>query len=197
MINNLSDDIIYFILKKLHKFKYLYILKKVNKYFSIQSKNILNFHYYNMNNYLNYNNNYIYELVSNKLFFSKILNIKKINNSYYNSIKNLNISDFIKLCLIFNEYNDRIQTKHIRIINLKELLLFLEHSKKDAYFFPFMIMLLNNHFTIFVEYENEKKNYRLKLKYKNNDISVFKSISEENLFHLFHLSKKQILDIYL
>ena len=66
-----------FILKKLHKFKYLYILKKVNKYFSIQSKNILNFHYYNMNNYLNYNNNYIYELVSNKLFFSKILNIKK------------------------------------------------------------------------------------------------------------------------
>ena len=150
-----------------------------------------------MNNYLNYNNNYIYELVSNKLFFSKILNIKKINNSYYNSIKNLNISNFIKLCLIFNEYNDRIQTKYIRIINLKELLLFLEHSKKDAYFFPFMIMLLNNHFTIFVEYENEKKNYRLKLKYKNNDISVFKSISEENLFHLFHLSKKQILDIYL
>ena len=116
---------------------------------------------------------------------------------YANSIKNLNISDFIKLCLIFNEYNDRIQTKHIRIINLKELLLFLEHSKKDAYFFPFMIMFLNNHFTIFVEYENEKKNYRLKLKYKNNDISVFKSISEENLFHLFHLSKKKILDIYL
>ena len=73
-----------------------------------------------MNNYLNYNNNYIYELVSNKLFFSKILNIKKINNSYYNSIKNLNISNFIKLCLIFNEYNDRIQTKYIRIINLKK-----------------------------------------------------------------------------
>ena len=186
MINNLSDDIIYFILKKLHKFKYLYILRKVNKYFSIQGKYILNFHYCNMNNYLNYNNNnYIYELVSNKLFFSKILNIKKINKPYYNSIKNLNISDFIKLCLIFNEYNDRIQTKHIKIINLKELLLFLEHSKKDAYF------------SIFVEYENEKKNYRLKLKYKNNDISVFKFISEDNLFDLFYLSKKQILDIYL
>ena len=30
-----------------------------------------------MKNYLNYNNNYIYKLVSNKLFYSKILNIKK------------------------------------------------------------------------------------------------------------------------
>ena len=197
MINNLSDDIIYFIFKKFHKFKYLYILKKVNKNFSLQSKYILDFHYYNMNNYLNYNSNYIYELISNKFFFSKILNIKKINNDYYNSIKNLNISDFIKLCIIFNEYNDIIQTKHIKIINIKELVLFLEHSKNDYYFFPFMIMFLNNYFTIFIEYENEKKNYRLKLKYKNNDISVFKSISEENLFHLFHLSKKQILDIYL
>ena len=71
-----------------------------------------------MKNYLNYSNNYIYELVSNKLFYSKILNIKKLNNNYYNSIKNLNVSDFIKLCIIFNEYNDnKIELKYIRIIN--------------------------------------------------------------------------------
>ena len=198
MINDLSDDIIYIIFKKLHKFKYLYILKKVNNYLKIKSNFILNFHYNKMNNYLNFNNNYIYELISNKLFFSKILNIKKVNNDYYNSIKNLNISNFIKLCIIFNEYNEsKIESNFIKIINLKELLLFLDYSKKDPYFFPFMIMCLNNYFTIFIEYENEKKNYRLKLKYKNNDISVFKSINEEILFNLFHLSKKQILDIYL
>lgn len=198
MINNLSDDIIYFILKKLHKFKYLFILKKVNKNLNKNTIFVLNFHYNNMNKFLNYSNNYIYELVSNKLFYSKILNIKKINNNYYNSIKNLNISDFIKLCIIFNEYNDyNIQTNYIKIINLKELLLFLDYSKKDSYFFPFMIMHLNNNFTIFMEYENKKKIYRLKLKYKNNDISIFKSIDEKSLFNIFYLSKKQILDIYL
>lgn len=198
MINNLSDDIIYFILKKLHKFKYLFILKKVNKNLNKNTIFVLNFHYNNMKTYLNYNSNYIYELISNKLFYSKILNIKKINNNYYNSIKNLNISDFIKLCIIFNEYNDyNIQTNYIKIINLKELLLFLDYSKKDSYFFPFMIMHLNNNFTIFMEYENKKKIYRLKLKYKNNDISIFKSIDEKSLFNIFYLSKKQILDIYL
>jgi hypothetical protein len=198
MINNLSDDIIYFILKKLHKFKYLFILKKVNKNLNKNTIFVLNFHYNNMKTYLNYNSNYIYELISNKLFYSKILNIKKINNNYYNSIKNLNISNFIKLCIIFNEYNDyNIQTNYIKIINLKELLLFLDYSKKDSYFFPFMIMHLNNNFTIFMEYENKKKIYRLKLKYKNNDISIFKSIDEKSLFNIFYLSKKQILDIYL
>ena len=202
MINDLSDDIIYFILKKLHKFKYLYILFNTNKNINIKTKFILNFHYNNMKNYLNnsnnYNNNYIYELVSNKLFYSKILNIKKINNNYYNSITNLNISDFIKLCIIFNEYNDnKIELKHIRIINLKELLLFLEHAENDSHFFPFMILVLDSFFTIFIEYENKKKIYRLKLKYKNNDISIFKSIDEKSLFNIFYLSKKQILDIYL
>ena len=60
-----------------------------------------------------------------------------------------------------------------------------------------MILFLNNHFTIFIEYDNNKKIYRLKLKYKNNDISIFKSINEVNLFNLFTLSKKQILDLYL
>ena len=198
MINDLSDDIIYFILKKLHKFKYLYILFNTNKNINIKTKFILNFHYNNMKNYLNYNNNYIYELVSNKLFYSKILNIKKINNNYYNSIINLNISDFIKLCIIFNEYNDnKIELKHIRIINLKELLLFLEYAENDSHFFPFMILVLDSFFTIFIEYENKKKIYRLKLKYKNNDISIFKSIDEKSLFNIFYLSKKQILDIYL
>jgi len=105
MLNDLSDDIIYFVLKKLHKFKYLYILFKVNKNINNKTKSILEFHYNNMNNYFNSNVNDIYKLISNKLFYSKILNIKKINNNFYNSIKNLNISNFIKLNIIFNEYN--------------------------------------------------------------------------------------------
>ena len=85
------------------------------------------------------------------------MNIKKLNNNYYNSIKNLNVSDFIKLCIIFNEYNDnKIELKHIRIINLLTLL-FLEHAENDSHFFPFMILVLDNFFTIFIEYENKKK----------------------------------------
>ena len=198
MINRLSDDIIYFIFKKLHKFKYLYILK-VNKDLNIKTKFILHFHYSNMDKYLNNTNeNFIYELVSNKLFNNKILNIKKIDNSYYNTIKNLNISTFIKLCMLFNEYNDyKIELDYVKIVNLKELLVFLEHTHKDPYFFPFMILMLNSHFTIFIEYENSKNVYRLKLRYKNNDISIFKSINEKKLFNIFNLSKKQILDIYL
>ena len=105
MLNDLSDDIIYFVLKKLHKFKYLYILFKVNRNINNKTKTILEFHYNNMNNYFNSNVNDIYKLISNKLFYSKILNIKKINNNFYNSIKKLNISNFIKLNIIFNEYN--------------------------------------------------------------------------------------------
>ena len=196
MLNDLSDDIIYFVLKKLHKFKYLYILFKVNRNINNKTKTILEFHYNNMNNYFNSNVNDIYKLISNKLFYSKILNIKKINNNFYNSIKKLNISNFIKLNIIFNEYNlCELKINYIKIINYKDLLLFLETSNSN--FFPFMILFLNNHFTIFIEYDNNKKIYRLKLKYKNNDISIFKSINEVNLFNLFTLSKKQFLDLYL
>ncbi len=196
MLNDLSDDIIYFVLKKLHKFKYLYILFKVNRNINNKTKSILEFHYNNMNNYFNSNVNDIYKLISNKLFYSKILNIKKINNNFYNSIKKLNISNFIKLNIIFNEYNlCKLKINYIKIINYKDLLLFLETSNSN--FFPFMILFLHNHFTIFIEYDNNKKIYRLKLKYKNNDISIFKSINEINLFNLFTLSKKQILDLYL
>jgi len=60
-----------------------------------------------------------------------------------------------------------------------------------------MILFLDNFFTIFIEYNNNKNIYRLKLKYKNNDISIFKSIDEIDVFNLFNLSKKQILDLYL
>ena len=196
MLNDLSDDIIYFVLKKLHKFKYLYILFKVNKNINNKTKNILEFHYNNMNNYFNSNVNDIYKLISNKLFYSKILNIKKINNNFYNSIKKLNISNFIKLNIIFNEYNlCKLKKNYIKIINYKELLLFLDSS--NSIFIPFMILFLDNFFTIFIEYNNNKNIYRLKLKYKNNDISIFKSIDEINVFNLFNLSKKQILDLYL
>ena len=196
MLNDLSDDIIYFVLKKLHKFKYLYILFKVNKNINNKTKSILEFHYNNMNNYFNSNVNDIYKLISNKLFYSKILNIKKINNNFYNSIKKLNISNFIKLNIIFNEYNlCKLKKNYIKIINYKELLLFLDSS--NSIFIPFMILFLDNFFTIFIEYNNNKNIYRLKLKYKNNDISIFKSIDEINVFNLFNLSKKQILDLYL
>lgn len=196
MLNDLSDDIIYFVLKKLHKFKYLYILFKVNRNINNKTKTILEFHYNNMNNYFNSNVNDIYKLISNKLFYSKILNIKKINNNFYNSIKKLNISNFIKLNIIFNEYNlCKLKKNYIKIINYKELLLFLDSS--NSIFIPFMILFLDNFFTIFIEYNNNKNIYRLKLKYKNNDISIFKSINEVNLFNLFTLSKKQILDLYL
>jgi ribosomal protein S8 len=200
MLNDLSDDVIYFVLKKLHKFKYLHMLFRVNKNINNKTQFVLDFHYNNMNKYLNIelnsNMSNIYELISNKLFNSKILNIKKINNNFYNSIKNLNISNFIKLSIIFNEYNNcKVKMDYVKIINYKDLLQFFEYS--DCNFFPFMILFLHNNITIFIEYDNNKKIYRLKLKYKNNDVSIFKPIDEVNLFNLFILSKKQILELYL
>ena len=199
MIIDLPEEIMFLILWKFHRFKYLYNLCQVNIYLKEKTNNILNYHYNKINIYLNSTNlKKIYKSISNHLFYSKILNTKNLNISYYNHIKTLKISPLIKLLILFNEYNDsNIQLKHFKIINYKELISFIEFSKTDPYYFPFMLIFLKNNFTIFIEYSNDTNSYRLKLRYRNNDISIYKKIAESTILDIFSFTKKKLLDIYL
>lgn len=200
MINILFDDILDILLKKFHKFNYLFNLLYVNKHFNLKTKKTIKYHFIKLNNYLNdtnYTNMKIYLNISTNLFNNKILNFKKFNNNYYNNIISLQISNLIKLLLLFNEYYNNISVNHIKIINLKELILFINHAKQHENYFPFIIITLQNNFTIFIEYSIYYKKYRLKLKYKHTDISMYKSIEELDIISLFSLSKKKLLNMYL
>lgn len=211
MIHILSDDVIDILLRKFHKFNYLFNLLYINKYFNEKTKNILKYHFKKMQNYLNIYNNYnvydtnyinyinnIYLNISLNLFNNKILNIRKLNCLYYNNIILLEISNLIKVLVLFNEYYDyNICVDYFKIINLKELTLFIEHAKNYNNHFPFIIISLQDNFKIFIEYSIFHKKYRLKLKYKHTDVSMYKSIEEQEIINLFTLSKKNILKIYL
>lgn len=203
MIYNLSEDIIYIICKKFHRFIYLYNLVLVNKEFNKICNDTLEYHYTNMDKYLNSTNtDFTYKYISQNLFYSKILNTKKINNIYYNTIKNYKLSDLIKLLIIFNQYNhNNSDIDYIKIINKKELELFLSQSNNDTsdtpYYFPFIIMYLQHKFIIFIEYSNKTNTYRLKLKYNNTDVSIYKSIKDKTILHMLTLTKTEILQLYL
>ena len=203
MINILFDDIIDILLKKFHKFDYLFNLLYVNKHFNLKTKYTLKYHFTKLNNYLNdttdkkNQNIKIYINISTNLFNNKILNFKKFNNNYYNNIISLQISNLIKLLLLFNEYYSNISVNHIKIINLKELVLFINHELNHENYFPFIIINLQNNCTIFIEYSIYYKKYRLKLKYKHTDISMYKSIVELDIIDLFSFSKKKLLNMYL
>jgi len=203
MVYKLSEDIIYIICKKFHRFIYLYNLLLVNKEFNSYANNTIKYHYNNMNKYLDSTNiELTYKYISQNLFYSKILNIKKINNIYYNTIKNQKLSNLLKLLIIFNEYNDyNSDIDYIKIINKKELNLFLDYSNNDStdlpYYFPFIIMHLHHKFIIFVEYSNKTNTYRLKLKYNNTDISIYKSINENTILNILTLTKSEVLKLYL
>ena len=196
MIIDLPEEIILLILKRFHRFKYLYNLYQVNLFFKKKTTIILNYHYNKIDNYLNSTNlKKKYNIISNNLFYNKILNTKKLNIDYYDHIKTLKISYLIKLLILFNEYNDsKIQLNYIKIINYKEL---IEFIKIENYYFPFMLLFLKNNFTMFIEYSNDTNLYRLKLRYKNNDISIYKKIDEETILDIFSFTKKKLLDFYL
>ena len=195
MICNLSEDLLIFIFKKLHRFNYLDNLFYVNTNFNNITKYIYNFHYTKINNYLNtLNINYIYRNISKNLFNNKILNLKKINNKYIN----LPINNLVKIFIIFNDYSYNIKSNYIKIISYNELIQPLQYQQVDLYYIPFIMFNLNNKFYIFVEFSYENV-YRLRIKsiISNTNVGLYKNISENDILNMISLSKNDLLTKYI
>jgi len=203
MICKLSDELITIIFKKLHRFNYLDNLFYVNKELNNKTKNIYNFHYSNINKYLNISstNNFdntskIYRLISKHLFNNKILNVRKINDKY----KNLPVNNMIKLLIICNEYfMYNINYEYIKIISYKEILEPFKDSMYDLNYIPFIMFNLNNKFYIFVEFCYNKNLYRLRIKsiISNTNVGLYKNVTEKDILNILTLSKNQLLTKYV
>ena len=197
MICLLSEDVIIYIFKKLHRFKYLKNLLFVNHYLYKQSYYVYLFHFNKLHQYLNTSNlEHMYVTISNNLFNSKILNIKKI---YNNNIKDLPFTNLIKLLIIFNEYHlYNIDSKYIKIISYNQLLEPINIYQSDLHYFPFLIFNLNSKFFIFVEYYKSNL-YRLKIKsiVSNTNVGYYKEINETDVIKMLNITRGDLLKIYL
>lgn len=189
MIQNFNDDIIFYILKLFHRFSYLNNLYLTNKYLSIKTKYIYFFHINNFNKCLNIQFNktskpYLY--LSKFLFFDKIINTKKINHIFLNSLHNLHLPIFVKIILLIDEYYDisffHNIIKVLSIDNIKQNLL-----KDNTIYIPFA-KLYGNNFIIQIQFLNGL--FRIKIQYDNNSISIYKSLNENELLLL--ITKKNI-----
>ena len=200
MICKLSEELIIFICKKLHRFTYLNNLIKTNS----ELRNIINyvkhFHYNKLKIHLkldtNNNINQIYKVISENLFNSKILNVKKINTRIFK----LQLPNLIKILVIFNEYYlYNVNSNHIKIISYNQLLEPINTYQDDIDFFPFLIFNIYAKFFIFVEYNFKNNNYRLKIKslISNTNVGLYKNISEYDILKMITLTPNDLLNIYL
>ena len=200
MINELSKDLVILIYKKFHRFTYLDKLLLVNKETYNIIKYINNFHYNNLKIYLNIkssqNINQIYKIISQNLFNNRILNVKKINTN----ITNLPLPNLIKILVIFNEYYlFNTSSNYIKIISYSQLLEPINIYQTEYDFFPFLIFNLYIKFFIFVEYNYQNNNYRLKIKslISNTNVGLYKNITEYDILKMITLTKNDLLNIYL
>ena len=188
-MNQLSDDNIENILKKLHRFNYLCNFGNTCKLFHKYNKKIINFHFNRMNfvlnNKLNNDNIHIYKLISKYLYNYKILNIK-----YYNFIKNVEIDNFIKIIILFNE-NSSTKRDDLFITNSNNVLDFFS-TKQDNYI-PFLIIYIQTGYSLHFEYNNYKDEYLLILNNPFNKISLKKNINYHEILLLMKCSKHGLM----
>ena len=185
-MNKLLDDNIEIILKKFHRFNYLCKFGSTCKFFNIHSKKILNFHFNRMNFVLNNNLNndnlnndniHIYKLISKYLYNYKILNIK-----YYNFIKNIELDNFIKILILFNE-NCSTKRNDLFITNVTNVLDFF--SKKQDDYRLRMITALNDDDDFIYRYLFENK-------LEKNPTSFTPGTDGINSLHLLTISSAPI-----
>ena len=95
MIIDLPEEIILLILKRFHRFKYLYNLYQVNLFFKKKTTIILNYHYNKIDNYLNSTNlkkNIKFIVDSNPIYHNKkkfnlnVMSPQKIKNEKFDKI---------------------------------------------------------------------------------------------------------------
>lgn len=194
MLNNFNNDILLKIFKLFHRFNYLQNLYYVNKYCNEITICIYNFHINKFNKYFNNddnsNKNYLYLYISKKLYFNKILNLKKINKHFYKSIS-FNIPIFVKYFLVFDEYFDNLFcNKNVILMNNKQIL----NKLVDDYttFYTFIKIYIDKKFSIHVQFNNND-NYRLKLTNTTINVCLYQSITKKNIVDLL---KKNNINVY-
>tara|TARA_Y100000389_G_scaffold203649_1_gene252869 strand:+ start:478 stop:1065 length:588 start_codon:yes stop_codon:yes gene_type:complete len=189
MIQNFNDDIIFYILKLFHRFSYLNNLYLTNKYVSVKTKYMYFFHINNFNKCLNIECDTTYKTylyLSKCLFFDKIINTKKINSIFLNSLHTIYLPTFVKIILLVDEYYDisffNNVIKILSIENIKQKLL-----KDNTIYIPFA-KLYGNNFIIQIQFLNDL--YRIKIQYDNSPISIYKPLNENDILLL--ITKKKI-----
>ena len=191
MLQYTPEDILYSIFMFFHKFNYLDNLLLTNKLCNKYSSKIINFHYKNLNKFLDIKICKFYKIISSTLFYSKILNIKKLKTDNLINLKSLKTSPIIKLLLIYNEYYNYVSISNITIIGFKDFLVYFD---SNITFIPFC-MISNGDYNIFFEYNNISKSYRIKLKYCNTDVSIYKTVQEDIIIKMLSMSKFELLQM--
>ena len=187
----LEYDIIEKILLKIHRFNYLGNICKVNKELNEASKNVIKFHYKKLNIAVetedkNYEINIrLYNDISKYLFNYKILNLK-----YYNFNKKDNISDFIKIIILYDELCST-KKKNLNIIKYDDYKKFLEYD--DLYnYVPFMIKYIKTGYSLHLEYNYKLDKYRLCLNNPVNKIKLNKVVDLEKILKIISYSENAL-----
>ena len=190
----LSEDILYTIILKLHRFNYLYNLTLTNKVLCFISQSIINNHCNNvLHKYLNLSteeNKSIYILISRYLYNYKIINKKKISNTL---IPTLNTNSFVKQFILYSHYFDNLYSKNgVSIINLNSLNIFME---EDALYYPFIVIYLKVGYVAYIECSlNLFNTYRIKLRNNNDSISLYSDTTEAEILEIIGKSKLELFN---
>ena len=173
----LPNEILLYIYKKLHRFTYLNNLLLVNKSISKLCKIIYQFHLYKLSNCFNTNINFIYLTLSKNVFYSRILNTKKINKK----ILTLPFTNLIKILILFNEYISYKSNK-LKIITYEQL---NQIEDLQYNYIPFAI-IYSSKFLIFIEFLCYENKYRLKIKTLLNitNVSYYKHVDEKDIINI-------------
>ena len=197
-MNLLEYDIIEKILLKIHRFNYLGNISKINKELNKITNNVMNIHYNNLNNVLKLNikeennnnennldkNIWFYNNISKYLFNYKILNLK-----YYNFIKEFNLSNFIKIIILYNK-NCSTKKKNLFIIDDNDYINYLKVSPNN--FIPFMIIYIKTGYSLHLEYNNKLNSYRLCLNNPLNKLSLTKIVKLEDIIEIISFTENRL-----
>ena len=213
----LSFDLIEKILFKIHRFNYLGNISRTNKELNKITKNITNFHYNKLNKILQINiknnnknlledeiinfkkkdvkvipkeilevenNINLYNNISKYLFNYKILNLK-----YYNFIKEVNVSNFIKIIILYDE-NCSTKRNNLHIIKYNDYNNNLKNLPDD--FIPFIILYIKTGYSLHIEYNNKLNSYRICLNNPINKLSLTKIVGLKEIIQIIGFTENSL-----
>ena len=210
----LPFELIEKILFKIHRFNYLGNISRTNKELNKITKNITNFHYKKLNKILQINNNKnlledkiinlndkdvkvipkeilenknnidLYNNISKYLFNYKILNLK-----YYNFIKEINVSNFIKIIILYDE-NCSTKRNNLHIIKYNDYNNYLKELPNN--FIPFIILYIKTGYSLHLEYNNTLNSYRISLTNPINKLSLTKIVKLKEIIQIISFTENSL-----
>ena len=199
----LPFELIEKILFKIHRFNYLGNISRTNKELNKITKNITNFHYNKLNKNLLegeiinlkdkdvkvipkeiLENIDLYNNISKYLFNYKILNLK-----YYNFIKEINVSNFIKIIILYDE-NCSTKRNNLHIIKYNDYNNYLRDLPNN--FISFIILYIKTGYSLHLEYNNTLNSYRMSLTNPINKLSLTKIVELKEIIQIISFTENSL-----